>query len=97
MLDGRPEDPRVENPRVENPADLYSFPSSSGPPDDGSGSETGSDSEDESSKNTQAEMIQSLSGNVPQVSVNNEDTLKRMEKPPDLKEMGSSSYNFKCT
>ena len=36
-------------------------------------------------------------GSMDKIKTENEDTLKRMEKPPDLEEMGSSSYNFKCT
>lgn len=105
VLDGRPD----SKMKAESPAELYSFPSAPKTGggsaatimDDGggsSGSDSGSDSDD-GGGNPQADMIQSIagdSGNRSPSPVDDDTSLKRMEKPPDLKEMGTSSYNFKC-
>jgi hypothetical protein len=104
VLDGRPD--KLPSLKAESPADLYSFPSApkgGGGMDVGgsSGSESGSDSDD--GGNPQADAIQSMTNSTnrppsPEVddAAGDDDDLKRMEKPPDLKEMGSSVYNFKC-
>ena len=111
-LDGRSTNDHLPSLKVDNPADLYSTPSGPKPGGSvrmdnengggSSGSESGSDSGDEdmapSGNNPQAEAMQSFSSNrSPSPSNADDDTgLKRMEQPPDLKELGSSSYNFKC-
>ena len=88
--------------------ELYSFPSTpktenllSNDGDDGdseSGSESGSDNnEGVGVNNPQSDMVRSLLGDdVEDVDLDEGNDLKRMNKPPNLKEMGSSSYNFKC-
>ena len=117
VLDGRPNN-NPPSLKANTATDLYSFPSApktsgggSGGAimnDDGgssSGSDLGSGSDDDDEGrggNSQAEMIQGLSGSTkggdrsPSPVVDADASLKRMEKPPDLKEMGTSSYNFKC-
>lgn len=103
VLDGRPD----EQPplKAESPADLYSFPSAprGAPLDDGEGlSGSGSESESDDGDgggNPQADAIQSQSGSQApptQPPVDSDISLKRMQQPPDLKELGTSSYNFSC-